>query len=137
MRAYKVFNPDFTCHGQKFEVGGRYTEYKDRETGRIVTDKSIELCKKGFHACVKPAKCFSYYNFDNKNIVCEVELHGDTQGDENDKLCTNDIEIIRQLTWDEVLKVVNTGIDNTGLDNTGDRNTGNQNTGDRNTGNQN
>ena len=47
------------------------------------------------------------------------------------------LKIIRELTWHEVLDLVNTGKDNTGKKNTGDRNAGNRNTGDWNTGNRN
>ena len=41
---------------------------------------------------------------------------------------------MRELTWHEVLDLVNTGINNTGKGNTGDCNTGKYNTGDYNTG---
>ena len=123
MRAYKVFNPDFTCKNFKFEVGGRYK----------IKEEPV-LCQVGFHACIRPNMCFSYYTFDTKNIVCEVEIHGKYVGDEAVKICTNDIEIIRKLEWSEVLSIVNNGINNTGHSNTGDCNTGDRNTGHSNTG---
>ena len=124
MKGYKVFNPDFTCRSFLFEVG---KEYK--------TKGKPELCNNGFHFCEFAGDCFNYYSFNSDNIVCEVEALGDIdiKSDEN-KCCTNHIKIIRQLTWEEVLKVANHGKNNTGHSNTGDRNTGDRNTGDSNTG---
>ena len=118
MKAYKIFNPDFTCKGYQYKVGERY-KYKQRPI----------LYERGFHACIKPSKLFSYYTFNPNNIVCEVEIHGKWVGNESDKICTNDIEIIRQLTWEEVLKICNDGKDNVGYSNTGGSNTGDWNTG--------
>jgi len=60
---------------------------------------------------------------------------GEINGDENDKECTNELTIVKELTWHEVLAMVNIGGGCTGLSNTGNRNTGDCNTGDCNTGN--
>ena len=79
--------------------------------------------------------CFGYYNFDSENKVAEIEATGAIDDDGNEeKYCTNKIKIVRELSWHEVLDLVNTGKDNTGRDNTGDRNTGDRNTGHWNTG---
>jgi hypothetical protein len=135
MKGYKVFNPDFTCNGFRFEEGKTYSEYLD-DNGKPVTDGRIKICSYGFHFCIKASHCFSYYAFDSNNIVCEVEALGETQTQEGDsKVCTNKIKILRRLSWDEVLKVSNDGANNTGYSNTGDRNTGDRNTGNWNTGN--
>jgi hypothetical protein len=125
MKGYKVFNPDFTCLSFQYEIG---KEYK-------IKDKP-QLCEKGFHFCEFVGDCFNYYSFNPNNIVCEIEALGDidTKLDEN-KCCTNHIKIIRQLNWEEVLKLTNHGKNNTGYLNTGDRNTGYSNTGYSNTGN--
>jgi hypothetical protein len=124
MKGYKVFHPNFTCNGFQYAVG---QEYKH--------EGKFKICNSGFHFCIKASHCFSYYDFDSKNIVCEVEALGDVQTHDSDsKVATNHIRIIRQLTWNEVLEVSNEGANNTGHSNTGDRNTGNWNTGDRNTG---
>lgn len=48
------------------------------------------------------------------------------------KCCTNKIQIVREISWQELLTIVNTGKGCTGLCNTGNRNTGNRNTGDGN-----
>ena len=46
------------------------------------------------------------------------------------KSCTNKIKILRELTWHEVLDLVNTGKDCTGICNSGDCNSGDWNSGD-------
>lgn len=119
MKGYKVFNPDWTCRKMQYEVGKTYE-----------MDESPVLCERGFHFCTRAARCFDYYNFDPKNHVAEVEAMGCVVGDEANKMCTNKIRIVRELTWEEVLRLVNTGFFNTGKENTGDWNTGNCNTGD-------
>ena len=126
MKGYKVFNPDWTCRKMQYEVGKTYE-----------MDESPVLCERGFHFCTRAARCFDYYNFDPQNHVAEVEAMGCVVGDEANKMCTNKIRIVRELTWEEVLRLVNTGVFNTGKENTGDRNTGDRNTGDRNTGDRN
>ena len=126
-RAYKVFNSDWTCHGMKYEVGKTYS-----------MDKTPVICQNGFHYCTKIVNCFEYYCFAPKNKVAEVEILGDIAiTPEGEKECTNKIKIVRELTWHEVLDLVNTGKYNTGKSNTGDYNTGNYNTGYRNTNNYN
>lgn len=55
-------------------------------------------------------------------------------GSGDTKCCTNKIQIVREISWQELLTIVNTGKGCTGLCNTGDCNTGDRNTGDRNTG---
>src|ERR1700754_1640910 len=111
VRGYKVFNPDLSCRDFKFEVG---KDYK--------LDGPIEICKRGFHFCIKASHCFSYYTFNSENKVCEVEALGaiQTHGDDS-KVCTDHIRIIRLLSWEEVLQVANDGKNNTGHSNTGDR----------------
>ena len=125
MKGYKVFNPDWTCRGFQYEVGKTYEH-----------DGNIGVCKSGFHFCRKASDCFSYYDFDSKNKVAEVEALGLVESDEV-KSVTNKLHIVREIPWAEVLEIVNEGKKCTGLCNTGNRNTGNRNTGDWNTGNRN
>ena len=123
-KAYKVFNSDWTCRGMKYEVGKIYS-----------TEEKPKICKKGFHYCLKLIDCFNYYSFDPENKVAEVEVLGDIAvSPEGDKECTNKIKIVREISWHEVLDLVNTGKYNTGKSNTGNCNTGDCNTGYRNTG---
>ena len=125
MIAYKVFNSDWTCRRFQYQVGETYEE-----------KVNPSVCDRGFHFCKKLADCFNYYNFDPNNKVAMIEALGDiAEGD--DKCCTNKIKIAKELTWHEVLEMVNIGKGNTGLGNTGHQNTGHQNTGHRNTGDRN
>ena len=125
VRGYKVFNPDWTCRGFQYEVGKIFEE-----------NVEPSCCDRGFHFCEKASDCFSYYPFNSENKVAEIIALGDVDSDET-KSCTNKIQIVREIPWDEVLRIVNTGKDCTGLCNTGDWNTGDWNTGNRNTGNRN
>ena len=125
VKGYKVFNSDWTCRGFQYEVGKIFTH-----------EGQIELCGKGFHFCQKASDCFNYYSFDSNNKVAEVEAL-DLVETKNDKSVTNKIHIIREISWQELLTLVNSGKNCTGLNNTGNRNTGNRNTGDCNTGNRN
>ncbi len=125
VKGYKVFNPDWRCRGFRYEVGQTYE-----------MDLPINICNNGFHYCTKASDCFNYYSFDSKNKVAEIEALGEisSNNDEDTKQCTNIIKIVREISWQEVLTIVNEGKDNTGLCNTGNRNTGNRNTGNWNTG---
>ena len=130
IKGYKVFNPDWTCREFQYEVGKTYKHEGD-----------IGLCKAGFHFCQKISDCFNYYDFNSNNKVAEVEAIGLVET-KNDKSVTDEIKIVREISWIEMLTMANegkdcTGLRNTGNRNTGDCNTGNWNTGDRNTGNRN
>ena len=125
VKGYKVFNPDWTCRGFQYEVGKTFEE-----------DVTPECCEAGFHFCTKASDCFNYYRFDSSNKVAEVLALGEVDKDsDSTKCCTNKIQIVREIPWQELLTIVNTGKSCTGLRNTGDRNTGDRNTGDWNTGN--
>ena len=129
VKGYKVFNPDWTCspngNTKKYTCPGKFEE-----------DITPVRCGHGMHFCRKASDCFNYYNFDPENKVAEVIAYGDIV-EKGDKCCTNKLEIVREIPWQELLTIVNTGKGCTGLENTGDRNTGDRNTGDRNTGNRN
>jgi hypothetical protein len=127
VRGHKIFSPDFTCRGYQFAENTEYTH-----PGKPIP------CSNGFHFCRKPSHLFSYYSFDPKNIVCEIEAFDEVADHEDGtKSCTCHIRIGRRLSWEEVLQVANEGSGNTGHSNTGNRNTGYRNTGNRNTGNRN
>jgi hypothetical protein len=117
MKGFKVFNSDWTCRGFQFEVGKTFTE-----------DVTPVCCDRGFHFCTKAADCFRYYSFDPDNKVAEVEALGDIDTNNDDSKCsTNKIHIIREITWQEVLDLVNLGKACTGLCNSGDWNSGDWN----------
>ena len=125
IRGYKVFNPDWTCRGFQYTCPGIFEE-----------DVDPEVCEKGFHFCLNLADCFNYYPFNPENKVAEIVCLGRIAGEGN-KCCTNKIEIVRELTWEEVLRLVNTGKGCSGLCNSGNWNSGNCNSGNRNSGNRN
>ena len=122
MKGYKVFNPDWTCNGFQYEVGKVFE-----------MNKPPVICRQGFHFCKKAIDCFNYYEFDSNNKVAEVEALGEIETEGN-KSSTNKIYIIRELSWYEVLDLVNTGAGNTGRNNSGDRNSGDRNSGNWNSG---
>ena len=128
-KAYKVFEPDWTC---------RDYDFKDEKSNAIGTTHKIEgqirICDHGFHYCPKLVDCFNYYDFDSKNKVAEIEVIGDFKDGNNGKEVTSEFKIIRELTWFEVLELVNIGTDNTGYRNSGDQNSGNWNSGNWNSG---
>ena len=125
MKGYKIFNPDFTCKGYKFEENKEFTH-----KGKLV------ICESGFHFCIKASDCFSYYSFDPNNIVCEVEARGTIVKEESgDSKCATDILFVgKKLSWQEVLVVANEGNYNTGRANSGNSNSGDWNSGNRNSG---
>lgn len=95
MKAYKAFNPDMTCRGFQYEIGKTY-EIKGEPI----------MCARGFHACLNLETVFRYYSPYKKPILCEVEVLGDVVHGRffDDKVITNKIKIVRELTEDEVTK---------------------------------
>ena len=122
VKGYKVFDSNWKCRNKQYTCHGKFKE-----------DVEPECCEKGIHFCINAADCFNYYNFNSENHVAEVIAHGRISG-KGDKCCTDELEIVREIPWAEVLTIVNTEKDCTGLCNTGNRNTGDWNTGDWNTG---
>ena len=125
VKGFKVFNADWTCRDKQYTCPGKFKE-----------EGELDVCGHGMHFCKNAVDCFRYYGFDPNNHVAEVIAHGKVLED-NDKCCTNNLEIVREIPWGEVLRIVNIGKDCTGFCNTGNRNTGDWNTGDWNTGNRN
>ena len=123
MKGFKVFNPDWTCRNFQFAVEETYKH-----------DGDISPCREGFHFCKKMVDCFNYYSFNPENKVAEIEAIGKVITDDDEKYVTDEIKILREISWEEMLTIVNVGKGNTGHRNTGDSNTGDSNTGHRNTG---
>ena len=119
---YKVFNPDWTCRGKAYTCPGTFEE-----------DVEPIVCESGMHFCKKAIDCFNYYSFDPCNHIAEVIAHGTVVG-YNDKCCTNKLEIVREISWTELLELVNVGGGNTGIGNSGYFNSGYYNCGSRNSG---
>lgn len=126
MKGYKVFNPDWTCRGFRYEIGKTYKH-----------EGEIEICKEGFHFCEKLIDCFNYYPFDPQNKVAVIDATGEVIKHTEylfSKCVTNEIKIVRELSWYEVLDIINIGKANRGINNTGNYNSGNYNSGCNNTG---
>lgn len=117
MKGYKVFNPDWTCRDFQYEVGKTYE-----------MEGEPSCCDRGFHFCTDLKDCFGYHKFAPDNKVAIIEALGaiDTEGN---KSCTNKITIVKEITWEEVLHLVNTGKGCSGLGNSGDYNSGDYNSG--------
>ena len=126
VHGFKVFNPDWTC-----SPNGNTKQYAC--PGKFEEEGGLDVCGHGMHFCQTAADCFNYYSFNSENKVAEVIAYGEVRTD-GDKSCTDKLEIVREIPWDEVLRIVNLGKNCTGRCNTGDWNTGDWNTGDRNTG---
>ena len=127
VHGFKVFRPDWTCDP---------TGYNPKQytcPGKFEEEGELDVCGHGMHFCQTAADCFNYYSFNSENKVAEVIAYGEVRT-EGDKSCTDKLEIVREIPWDEVLRIVNLGKNCTGRCNTGDWNTGNRNTGNRNTG---
>ena len=126
VHGFKVFRPDWTC-----SPNGNTKQYTC--PGKFEEEGELDICGHGMHFCENAADCFNYYDFDSNNKVAEVIAYG-TVLKERDKSCTDKLEIVREIPWDEVLRIVNTGKNCTGRCNTGDWNTGDRNKSSFNTG---
>ena len=132
----KGFNKDLQCRGYQFEVGKEY---------KIETDKALELCSSTvFHFCDSLQKTHKHYSADNENNrFCEIAVLGEIVSD-TEKMGSNHIKILREITGDElnILKgkingntgLFNSGHYNSGYYNSGDCNSGDCNSGDYNSG---
>lgn len=125
VKGYKVFDSNWTCRDKQYACPGKFEE-----------DVDLSICNSGMHFCQKLIDCFNYYTFDPKNKVATVMAYGNVVS-EGDKSCTNKLEIIKELSWHEVLDLVNLGKDNCGIGNTGYYNEGSYNSGSNNTGSRN
>ena len=123
IRGFKVFNPDWTCRDKQYTCPGAFEE-----------DVTPSVCDRGMHFCKRAADCFNYYSFNPENKVAEVIAPAQCTVEDGDKCATNYLEIVREISWQEVLEIVNTGKGCTGLCNSGDCNSGNRNSGDWNSG---
>ena len=124
---YKVFLPDWRSESgdlPPFEVGKEYTY-----------DGKLQICKSGFHYCENLIDCFNYYEWDIGNKVCLIHVDDSVSMSAGEKSVTGKFTIIRELDWNEVFKLCNTGLNCTGYGNSGNFNSGNWNSGNLNSGN--
>jgi len=106
MKAYKVFNNDWTCKGFQYEVGKTYK-----------IDGEIDLCSRGFHACKKLEDCFSYYASVQWNKIAEVKLSGTILGKKSDKQCAAEITIVKEIDFNDIGTIISGTADSWGTAN--------------------
>lgn len=101
---------------------GKFEEDFDSSTGHV-----------GMYFCKNAIECFKFYDFDPANKVAEVIAYGEVK-DLGDRYCTDKLEIVREVTWVELLEIINSGEHCTGICNSGNYNSGRGNSGYRNSG---
>ena len=124
VKGFKGFNEDLTCRGFQYEIGKTYKH-----------NGEVELCRSGFHFCRKLKDVHHFYNLKTSRI-CEIVADGKIIDDGVKSVCSR-IRIVREVSREEILSIINIGEKNTGMFNSGDRNSGSLNSGDRNSGNRN
>jgi len=117
LKGYKIFNHDWSCRNQKYDVGKTY-----------FLETNIALYESGFHFCMELRDCFEHYECIAENRYAEVEALGKTYKDRR-IIATDIIRIIREIPFSEVLESVNPGQKNIGFSNIGNYNTGSKNIG--------
>ena len=96
IKAVKGFNPDMTCTPTnciKFQY----------EEGETYEEKEVDVCKKGFHACELPINVFRYYT-PTKSVYHEVEMSGEIDDSESDKVCSSKIKIGAKINIAGIIK---------------------------------
>lgn len=100
VKGYKVFDPDWTCRGFRYEVGKTFEE-----------DVMPKCCEAGFHFCKELKDCFNYYPFNPDNKVAKVIALGEIdEASNNSKCCTNKIQIVEEISWEDVLRNLNSTV---------------------------
>ena len=127
---YKVFKSDWTCvptsnNKKQYNCPGIFEE-----------DVTPSVGNKGMHFCKELIDCFRYCSFNPDDKIAKVIALGEI--DESGNICcTNKIQIVEEISWEDALRMVNIGKGNTGLCNSGHCNSGDHNSGDYNSGNHN
>lgn len=102
---YKGMDKDMKCRNDfQYEIGRTYD---------MPEDAVVETCVSGFHMCLKLEDVFKYKNINHNNrffevraLVCESDLMKYGKNiwyGPDDKLAAKSIEILRELTVDEIL----------------------------------
>lgn len=99
--AFKGFNPDLTCQGFQYEIGKSYE----------LAEPPI-YCMRGFHACLLPLDCWSYYNPVTSRYA-RVTLTGVLPvqvGESNSKIVGNAISTGEELTVEKIISLTREAI---------------------------
>ena len=91
--AYKGLDMNFRCREFQYEAG---KEYK--------SEKTVKVCRSGFHACTNPLEVWDYYPVCNSRFA-EVELGGviDKEEGGGSKICSSEIKIKKELTLSDYI----------------------------------
>ena len=122
MSGFKVFEHDWTYFGKQYDCPGVFKE------------NMVSLGdKQGISFCKRAIDCFYCYSLNPENRISEVIALGDVV--EVGNICyTNKIKLVREISWEELLQMVNYGQKCSGFENIGDRNIGDKNIGNDNKG---
>ena len=93
VRGWKCFDKDLKCRGIQFRVGGEYG----------VRGK-VEMCRNGYHFHENGYQLFNYYQNQKETRVCEVEA--EEVQTEGDKSVARILRVIRELSYEEVCRVL-------------------------------
>ena len=92
--AYKAFDKDMKCRGFQYKVGETYTH-----------EGTVEICEAGFHACLNPLDCLTYYDLIDTRFA-EVLITGTISTKTGDsKVASEVLSITKELTLKEFIKV--------------------------------
>ena len=106
IKSYKAFEYDWTCRGIAYGGVGSETSIQ----GELI------MCKHGIHSCRRISDVIKHYPLLQSYRYAEIKNYGKIlEAGEDRKICSSKIKILRELSFDEVLKVLekeNTGVDN-------------------------
>lgn len=110
MKRIKGFDKHLKCRDYQFEVGKVY---------EIENDKPLELCSDSvFHYCKNIQQVHNYYNCDNDNRYCYIEVLSEEICD-GDKCGAKKIKIVSEIVGEELDFLLGKINGNSGLFNTG------------------
>lgn len=101
VKGYKATPADMVCFGHRYELGVTYE----------MSAEDIELCKNGYHFCLKLENVLNYRSIGKGMRFFEVEAQAprarviEAKLSRKDKLVAKSIRLVRELTADEVFAV--------------------------------
>ena len=96
IKAVKGFNSDMTCTPTD-DIKFQYEE------GKTYEEETADACHKGFHACELPIDVFRYYP-PTKSIYHEVDMFGEIDDSNIDKVCSSKIKIGAKINIAGIIK---------------------------------
>ena len=104
MRGYKMVSNEYKSYygNMKYEIGEVY---------EIDKNKELILDEYGFHYCESIEDALVYNSFENKFRLLEVDNLDSETYNKYGKCCSRKIQVIREITKDEVEKYVYKNID--------------------------